>query len=104
VARPLSEEASRDLLTRQAALTALTQHPSWPELEAELNRKEERVRKGVLAKALAGGPTAGSLTLEEMAFWRGFLQGMRYVIAVPVGAEDRLERLLTRPRKTEEDE
>ena len=45
-------ETERVLAQRQATLTALTKHPSWPELQAEVARKRARIEKTVMVKVL----------------------------------------------------
>ena len=88
----LTEEQARELMLTQADLTALTSHPSWPTLEREVRRKEERWHKQVLALTLG----SGNYTHEQIAFIRGFIAGMNWFIAVPSNAESRLEELLKR--------
>jgi len=90
-ARPrMSEQQQRDLMTTQASLTALTKHPSWPTLAAEIAKKEERLKQRVLALTLG----SGNYTVEDIAFIRGFVAGMNYLVTVPENAEARLEDLL----------
>ena len=89
--RRLSPEAQQTLIRRQAALTALTQHPSWPELEAEVGRKAERLEKHVLAVTLG---SRRPIPIEEIEYLRGFIQGMRWLVAVPNRAETTLEQYL----------
>ena len=89
--RRLDPDAQRILASRQAALTAVSQHPSWPELVAEVGRKRARIEKVVLAKTL-GSPKA--VDPIEMGYLRGFVQGMEWFAAVPEQAEASLERFL----------
>jgi hypothetical protein len=94
VARPrrvVSEETQRVLTNRQANLTALSKHPSWPELQAEVARKRERIEKLVLAKTLS---IAKPVDPVEMAYLRGFVHGMDWFASVPDQAEAALERFL----------
>jgi hypothetical protein len=94
VARPrrrVSPETERVLLARQAALTALTQHPSWEELVEEVGRKRTRIEKIVLAKTLSGAQPVDPI---EMSFLRGFVAGMEWFARVPAQAEASLERFL----------
>jgi hypothetical protein len=95
VARPrrrvISEETQRALVSRQANLTALTKHPSWSELQAEVGRKRVRIEKVVLAKTLA---SAKPVDPVEMAYLRGFVHGMNWFSSVPDQAEAALERFL----------
>ena len=89
--RKLDPETQRVLISRQAALTALTQHPSWPELEAEVGRKRQRIEKLVLAKALGSKEAVDPV---EIAYLRGFVHGMDWFARVPPSAEATLERFL----------
>ena len=90
MARRLSEQARRELLTRQGNLTALTRHPNWPDLEAEIERKVVRIEKHLMA--LVTG--RAEIDQREIDYFRGFIDGMRYMGLVPVRAETRLERFL----------
>jgi len=87
----LSEQERRDLMARQAALTALTKHPSWHDFLATVDEKIERVEKAMLSKTLY---LRGPLEVEEVYYWRGFIHGLRYLVAAPEGAEARLEHFL----------
>ena len=93
VATRLKEEDQRLLRQRQATLTALSKHPSWPELEAEVGRKLARLEKHILARTL-GNPT--EFSQREIDYLRGFVNGMKWLVAVPVSAESSLERYLQR--------
>jgi len=87
----MSEHDRALLAQRQANLTALSRHPAWPELEAEVQRKITRLEKHVLARTM-GSPQ--EFTQREIDYLRGFVNGMRWLVAVPVSAENSLERYL----------
>src|SRR5215813_4158063 len=89
--RRRSEAEVRELVVRQGELTALAQHPSWPVLEAELE-KRMRVFEKEITTFVFGNPHG--LSLERQHFLRGFVKGMRYVLDIPTGAEASLERYL----------
>lgn len=89
--RTMSEETRRTLIARKAALTSLASHPSWPELEAEVARKEARIEKLVLAKTLGG---LGAVDEREILYLRGFVHGMKWFARVPPSAENALESFL----------
>src|SRR5262245_11187461 len=89
--RRLSDEQRRQLTVTQGNLTALYQHPSWPTLEAEVDKKEAQITKTLTALALS---TKEGASPEQQAYMRGFLHGMRWFTAVPAVAERRLERYL----------
>lgn len=90
--RMMSEETRRTLMTRQANLTALTKHPSWPELQEEVARKRIRIEKLVLAKTISAKP--GSTDVHEISYLAGFVAGMQWFAAVPENAERSLEAFL----------
>lgn len=86
----MSELEQRQLVTRGGALSALSQHPSWAELEAEVGRKRARLERHVLAQALS----AGGFSQREADYLRGFISGIEWLVAVPTRAESTLERYL----------
>ena len=90
VAKP-SQAAVEALARRQASLTALTKHPSWPDLVEEVDRKETRLQKRVLATALS---PSKPVSQRDLDFVRGFIAGMRWFATVPEVAEHRLESYL----------
>jgi hypothetical protein len=89
--KPISDETRRVLHQRQAEFTALSKHPSWPEFEAEVGRKVARLEKVILARVLS---STTEFTQREIDYMRGFVNGMRWLVAVPSGAEARLENYL----------
>lgn len=88
--RQLNEAERRALTIRQGELTALAQHPSWPVLEAVLDERRQVFERELLVKMLGGD----GVPLERQAFIRGFVKGMAYVLAIPTGAEARLNEVL----------
>lgn len=101
-ARNLNEQQRRDLMTRQASLTALTKHPSWPVFENEVAMKVERIEKAVVSNTLL---SRNPIDAEHILYWRGFIHGLRWLVAAPTGAEARLESFLREspPPTTEEE-
>jgi hypothetical protein len=89
--RHLSPEDQRALITRGGSLATLSQHPSWPDLEDEVRRKEERLQKHILAKCMS--PVA-PINQREVDYIRGFINGMNWLVMVPTNAESRLETYL----------
>ena len=89
-ARRLKPEDARKLMTEQAALTALTKHPSWPTLVSVVDDKLQRMERVALANIL----TRDGLDSRDAHFLRGFREGIRYMLAVCDGAERRLEGVL----------
>jgi hypothetical protein len=90
--RRLNDETQRELLARQGALTSLTKHPAWPDLQAEVMRKRQRIEKLVLAKTIAAKP--GTINEPEITWLSGFIAGMEWFSQVPEQAEASLERFL----------
>ena len=87
--RRLSEAEARNLMTTQSALTALSQHPSWPDMVQVVADKEQTIRRIIVAQALRPTP----LDQRQIDYLRGFVHGMRWFLAVPDQAETTLERL-----------
>jgi len=89
--RRLSEDEQKRLLVTQGDLTSLANHPAWPVFEAVIQEKQGTIERHVLSLTLTGRDEINTHAIE---YWRGFLQGMNWLAAVPAGAEQRLERLL----------
>jgi hypothetical protein len=87
--RAYNAEERRALLLRRGELSALAQHPSWPVLAVVGQEKAERIKNSIAIKVIGSG-----MTLEQQAYWRGFLHGMNYMLVVPTNADARLEELL----------
>ena len=79
------------LAQRQAELTALSKHPSWPTFERVVDEKIARLEKVILARVLS---SRNEFTQREIDEMRGFANGARWLVAVPAGAEARLENYL----------
>jgi hypothetical protein len=88
--RPPTEEQRRKLTTTGGALAALSQHPSWPDLVAEIEAKKERIERSQLRKTMSILP----VDQREIDFSRGFIAGMQYMAMIPQNAESRLEAYL----------
>jgi hypothetical protein len=87
---PLSREQQNLLNRRSSALAAIAKHPSWPELEAEVERKVERLRKVATAIAL-NEQGADQRKLDAI---RGTIAALNWLVGVPKNAESTLERFL----------
>ena len=88
--RAPTEQEQRNLLARRGALSALAHHPSWNDLKDEVDHKQARIERIIVAKALG----AKALDQRDIDYMRGFIHGMRYFTAVPEQAEGALERFL----------
>jgi len=92
VAKELSAEERRNWMVRKANLTALVQHPSWPDLVSAVGERQAAIEKIVLARTLYGRTPMQPM---EVGFYKGFIAGMRFFLAVGSTAEGALERYLT---------
>lgn len=95
MAKQISEETRQTLARRQAALTALTKHPSWDELKDEVGRKRGQIEKQILARMIPQMRPTTPINEPELFFLRGFIAGMEWFAAVPELAEESLTRFLT---------
>lgn len=95
--RILSEAEQRERTLRDGDLAVLTQHPSWPTVEATIARKEENIRKVVLAHALGQAPFDQRLA----DYARGYIDGMHWFVNQPHNAEMRLERAIRETQREE---
>ncbi|HET6315975.1 MAG TPA: hypothetical protein VFG86_05935 [Chloroflexota bacterium] len=87
----MNEAARRTLMTRGGALAALSQHPSWAQLEDEVGRKQQKIERHFIARAMRMNEP---IDQREADYLRGFIHGMRWLVAVPTHAESSLERFL----------
>jgi hypothetical protein len=87
--RRLDPEQEELLRARQARLTALAEHPSWAEMEAEVERKIARVEKIASARMMGTG-----LSELEQAQIRGMVAALRWIVLVPKSAERSLAKFL----------
>ena len=92
----LTETERRNLMTRSASLNALSQHPSWPELENVVLEQRERLEREMLRRALhaSAGRFAAPVNQREVDYLRGFIGGMEWMVAVPTSAQTTLENYL----------
>jgi len=86
----LNREQQNLLNRRASALAALSKHPSWPELEDEVERKIEKLRKVATAIAL-NEQGADQRKLDAI---RGTIGALNWLVGVPKNAESTLERYL----------
>lgn len=85
-----SREVQNELMRRASALQAIAQHPSWPELEAEVERKIRRLRTTAAVVALSD-EGADQRKLDQI---RGTIAALNWLMGVPGKAEHTLERFL----------
>lgn len=93
--------ATQHELTRRAAtLAALVQHPSWPEMEAEMGRKIERLKRTASIVALQDDG-ADQRKLDQI---RGTIAALNWFLGVPVKATSSLERFLSEQLEMEDED
>ena len=86
----ISRETQHVLNRRASALAAIAKHPSWPELEEEVERKIERLRRTAAMIALSEHG-ADQRKLDAI---RGTIAALRWLVGVPKKAESTLEDFL----------
>lgn len=82
----LSRQAREVLTRRQAALSGITKHPSWPEYVEEGKREIERHKKR--AQFLALNPNGADQRTCD--YLRGYIDAVRWGITMPEVAERNL--------------
>lgn len=96
----LTREAQNELNRRAAALSGLARNPAWAEMEAEVERKIERLRKTVAAVAL-DPEGADQRKIDTI---RGTIAALAWFVGVPRNATATLERYLREQGIEVEDE
>jgi hypothetical protein len=86
----MSREAQNELNRRAAALGALSKHPSWPELEAEVGRKVAKLQ-ATAARIALSDEGADQRKLDTI---KGTIAALRWLIGVPKTAESTVERFV----------
>lgn len=85
----------RTLMLRRNELATLTQLPNWDVLSAVVEEEVDAIKRLVMAKAMGTG-----LSLEEQAFHRGRILGLRAALSIPKHA---LQKQLTESSPREEE-
>lgn len=89
--RRLTEAETRDLRVRHGNLNALTEHHSWAILLEEIEKRVGRIERAVVRQVLH---SQEGLSVENQAYLKGYVEGVRAFAATPDQAEARLERFL----------
>ena len=84
------EERKRILQQRQARLSAIAQHPEWPEVVAEAERYVAFQRRKVEDLIWSGD----TLPHAEIAYIRGLCDGYMAFVLTPGNAEEKLRKAL----------
>jgi len=77
----ISLEERRSLLLRRSELATLAQLPNWAVFCAEVEEDIDAIKQVVMASAMGEG-----ISLEEQAYHRGRIAGMRSVVGIPTRA------------------
>jgi hypothetical protein len=96
----LTREQQNLLNQRAATLAGLAKNPAWAEMEAEVDRKIERLRK--TAAALALHPDGADQ--RKIDTIRGTIAALNWFVGVPKTATATLERFLREQGIEVEDE
>lgn len=84
------EERKRVLQQRQARLSAIAQHPDWPEVIAEAQRYVE-LQKRLIQDEVFGG---GEIDQRRIDYLRGLCDGYMAFVKTPGNAERALNEAL----------
>ena len=87
----LTEPETRDLRVRHGNLNALTEHHSWAVLLEEIGKREAKIERSIVRQVLHSKEGLG---LEDQAYLKGYVEGLRAFAIAPDQAEARLERFL----------
>src|SRR5262245_55565994 len=79
--RVISIEERRALLLRRSELATIAELPNWDVLSAVVEEEIEAIKRVVMAKAMGEG-----ISLEEQAYHRGRIIGLRAVLSIPRNA------------------
>ena len=96
----LTLEQQNELNRRAASLAGLARNPAWAEMEAEVDRKIERLTK--VATAIALNPQGADT--DKLATIRGTIAALNWFVGVPKNATATLERFLREQGIEVEDE
>lgn len=96
----LTREAQNELNRRAAILGGLARNPAWEEMEAEVERKIDRLRK--TASAIALDPAGADQ--RKIDTIRGTIAALYWFVGVPKNATATLERYLREQGIEVEDE
>ena len=79
--RVISMDERRALLLRRSELSTLAQLPNWDVFCAVIEQEIEDIKRVVMARAMGAG-----MSLEEQAFNRGRVVGLRAARSIPARA------------------
>ena len=93
--RVISLEERRELLLRRGDLANLTALPNWVVFCTVVEEEVERIKRSMMARMMGQG-----MTLEQQAFERGRIVGLRAARSVPEHAQ-RAELTESSPKEEE---
>lgn len=84
----------RDLGDVARDLGKLTEHPSWPALRKQVERRVKSYQDRLARQLTSGGITARPLNQREIDYIRGFITGAQAVLDTPENAMKALDQAL----------
>ena len=91
---PLRSQKLREVGDTARDLAKLTEHPSWPMLRMEVEKRKHGYLVKVARQITAGGPDAETYDQREIDYIRGFFKGVDAVLDAPDRAVALLEETL----------
>ena len=81
-------------------LGKLVEHPSWPRLRSEIEKRKHGYLSKIAREMSSGGIDAAPVNQREIDYVRGFLRGVDAVLDTPERAIEILEKALKREEGT----
>lgn len=94
----MNEKTREELIRRSVALDALSKHPAYPELVAEVERRKERDLKLLIADYVTMG---NPVDQRQIDYTRGWWEALEWAVKVPGKATPTLEHALKEAEKVE---
>ena len=91
---PLRSQKVRELGDTVRELAKLVEHPSWPALRSEFEKRKEAHVTKIARDLAAGGIDAKPIDQRHIDYTRGFLRGAQAVLDTPGNALAALEEAL----------
>jgi hypothetical protein len=82
--RVISMEERRALLLRRSELSTIAQLPNWTVFCAVVEEEVDNIKRAIMGRAMGPG-----ITLEEQAFQRGRISGLRAARSIPERARNK---------------
>lgn len=91
---PLRSPKVRELGDSVRELAKLVEHPSWPALRSEFDKRKDTYVQKIARDYTAGGIDAKPIDQRQIDYIRGFLRGAQAVLDTPENAMKALEEAL----------